>query len=547
MVTPCDTRHWAQRGDTHGGGGDPGDGCSPQRWGSGEPGRGRPGALSACRDVRVATCGGVRRRGALGPVRSGFCRQPRAAAAAAAAPCRAERGLRTPRASGDVEVGVRRRRGTEPASAPRPRPRPRAGADLPFPPRSLSLLSLRGSRAAPAAPGSAARSAAAPGPRLSAGPRGAPPAELGWGVSGGCRRKGRWRRRKSLAGGSAARPAARRRARAARGGGGAGAGRLPACPPRARPVLPARRPSGPAASRGWEGTGGDGGVTSKVFLGATEPRCRYPQPGGDALGAAGRDGVSPPWLPPPPRTAAAAPGGFPGDNGGGGAGGRRGRRRRGEAMGSGVGGATRGGDGVGGTGGALPGPRVRPGVSPSCPRCSGLPPLFGSAAGARARGGRGSGAARHRPAMCDNSPNFIVPPGSQRAPPAPFRRQTGFPNPLLPPAAAGTVPSAPRHPPSRHGRAVERPSLAPAWVPPAPKPPWGLWIVPEFGNYSLKLRRTAAPCAPRRCGVFVIFFFPFYFNFIIPVFFLSTASRSRQRPSCGAGAASGRVILCWDD
>lgn len=283
----------------------PGAGCRRSALGVGRTGgwrRGRRarGAAGGARGVscRVAACRGVRRRGALGPVRSGFCRQPRAAAAAAAAPCSAERGLRTPRASGDVEVGVRRRRGTEPASASRPRPRPRAGADLPSLPRSLPLLPL--SRL----PGSPRRSRQRCPQRggsrtaLAAGPRGAPAAELGWGVSGGSWRKGRWRRRKSLAGGSAARPAARRRARAARGGGGAGAGRLPACPRRARPVLPARRPSGPAASRGWEGKGGERRGNEQSFS-----RCdRTPLPVPAARrGCAGsrREGWSEPPTAPP--------------------------------------------------------------------------------------------------------------------------------------------------------------------------------------------------------------------------------------------------------
>ncbi|XP_072791366.1 CXXC-type zinc finger protein 5 isoform X3 [Taeniopygia guttata] len=89
-----------------------------------------------------------------------------------------------------------------------------------------------------------------------------------------------------------------------------------------------------------------------------------------------------------------------------------------------------------------PGPAVRAWVAAASPGCAGLPRHFGSATGARARGGRGSGAARHRPAMCDNSPNFIAPP-FPASPPAPLRRQTGFPNPLLPPPAAGTVPHRP--------------------------------------------------------------------------------------------------------
>lgn len=211
----------------------------------------RGGVRGVRRAARAWGGGGRARRAWLGarggPVRSGFCRQPRAAAAA---PC-SDSGLSTPRASGDVEVGVRRRRGTVPASAPlarAPPPRRRAGANPPLPPLFF-----------PPAPGqppplpAVLPAVAAPGPPVGAGPRGRSGGRRRrswsvWGGGGGGERGGG--RRKSLAGGGCGSPrSARRRYRAARGGGGERSwppARLPAPGPgrcclrgaRAAPPLP---------------------------------------------------------------------------------------------------------------------------------------------------------------------------------------------------------------------------------------------------------------------------------------------------------------------
>ncbi|XP_030813561.1 collagen alpha-1(I) chain-like [Camarhynchus parvulus] len=473
----------------------PGAGCRRSALGVGRAGRwrrarGAAGARAACRVVsrRVAVSGGAGRSARSGPGFAGSRGQRRRRRQRRAA---RSGGLRTPRASGDVEVGVRRRRGTEPASAtrPRPRPRPRAGADLPPYPAPFPSCPFPGSRAAPAAPGSAARSAAAPGPPLAAGPRGAPAAELGWGCRG-LLEKGEVAEKKKF------------------GGGIRGSPRCPApcpgCPRRRRgrswpPArLPASGPAGAACAaperpRRFPGMGGEGGnvgVTSKVFLGATEP-LPVPAARRGCAGSRGQGWSEPPRLPRrpgPPRQrpvvsrvtmVAAGPG-------------AAGAAAPGEAVGSGAGGATRGGARVGGAGEPPPCAGDRAWVAAASPGRAGLPRQFGSAAGAGARGGRGSGAARHRPAMCDNSPNFIIPPFPAN-PPAPLRRQTGFPNPLLPQPRRGGCPPLP----DTHRAAAVAPWNIPRSVPPAPKPPWGLWIGPEFGNYGLKLRRTAAPCALR--------------------------------------------------
>lgn len=231
--------------------------------------------------------GGARgsRRGAArgGPVRSGFCRQPRAAAAAA--PCSAFRGLCTPRASSDVEVGVRRRRGTAPASAPLSAGPLRGGGQVPSPapfrrPRSPgALCGAERLRFPPPPPPGPAR----PGPPVGAGTAGPPQRAAAAEFGEKCREKV-WR-------------------------GAAGRGRRGSAP---SPVLSAPRRASPggaaplrsAASKVWRRGRGMRRAVRGREGGRDRTELRSPHPAPLPAAAAA----------PPPLGARRR---FPGDNGGG--------------------------------------------------------------------------------------------------------------------------------------------------------------------------------------------------------------------------------------